>query len=142
MCTYSFFPVATMFAVMLDTEYMTKPKFMENFMSDWKKILGNKHIIQNLEDFLFTLYRCSSFFIVSEDQIMPHLLKKKKKKVLGSEEGAFAGDGPFSLSSLTLSLTFLVLGSVLDYMLVFIVMSVLTREKSGGSEQYKVKKVL
>lgn len=31
---------------------------------------------------------------------------------------------------------------MLDYMLVFIVMSVLTREKSGGSEQYKVKKVL
>lgn len=46
--------VATMFAVMLDTEYMTKPKFKENFMSDWKKILGNKHIIQNLEDCDFT----------------------------------------------------------------------------------------
>lgn len=43
-----------MFAVMLDTEYMTKPKFKENFISDWKKILGNKHIIQNLEDCDFT----------------------------------------------------------------------------------------
>ncbi|KAF7140768.1 hypothetical protein RHSIM_Rhsim06G0224400 [Rhododendron simsii] len=36
-------PVATMFAVMLDTEYMTKSKFKENFMSDWKKILGRNH---------------------------------------------------------------------------------------------------
>lgn len=43
-----------MFAVMLDTEYMAKPKFKENFMSDWKKILGNKHLIQNLKDCDFT----------------------------------------------------------------------------------------
>lgn len=31
---------------------------------------------------------------------------------------------------------------MLDYMFVYLVMSVLTREKSSGGEQYKVKKVL
>ncbi|CAI9760392.1 unnamed protein product [Fraxinus pennsylvanica] len=46
--------VATMFAVMLDTDYINKPNFKENFMSDWKKILGKNHIIQNLEDCDFT----------------------------------------------------------------------------------------
>ena len=39
-----------MFAVMLDTDYMSKPQFKENFFSDWKKILGKNHTIQNLED--------------------------------------------------------------------------------------------
>lgn len=43
-----------MFAVMLDTEYMTKSRFKENFMIDWKKILGKNHVIQRLEDCDFT----------------------------------------------------------------------------------------
>ncbi|CAA2935333.1 topoisomerase I [Olea europaea subsp. europaea] len=38
----------------LDTDYINKPNFKENFMSIWKKILGKSHIIQNLEDRYFT----------------------------------------------------------------------------------------
>ncbi|KAL9679527.1 hypothetical protein QQ045_017392 [Rhodiola kirilowii] len=41
--------VATMYAVMKDTEYMEKTQFKENFMNDWRKILGKKHVIQDLE---------------------------------------------------------------------------------------------
>ncbi|KAH7860063.1 hypothetical protein Vadar_008715 [Vaccinium darrowii] len=66
--------VATMFAVMLDTEYMTKPKFKENFMNDWRKILGKNHIIQRLEDCDFTpIYDW-------------HQKEKEKKKQMSAEE--------------------------------------------------------
>ncbi|KAL2472921.1 DNA topoisomerase 1 beta [Forsythia ovata] len=66
--------VATMFAVMLDTEYMSKPKFKENFMSDWRKILGKNHIIQNLEDCDFSpIYEW-------------HQKEKEKKKQMSTEE--------------------------------------------------------
>ncbi|XP_058218815.1 DNA topoisomerase 1-like isoform X1 [Rhododendron vialii] len=66
--------VATMFAVMLDTEYMTKSKFKENFMSDWKKILGKNHVIQRLEDCDFTpIYDW-------------HQKEKEKKKQMSAEE--------------------------------------------------------
>ncbi|CAK9321786.1 unnamed protein product [Citrullus colocynthis] len=46
--------VATMFAVMKDTDYMLKPKFKENFWNDWRKLLGKNHVIQNLDDCDFT----------------------------------------------------------------------------------------
>ncbi|KAJ4826024.1 DNA topoisomerase 1 beta [Turnera subulata] len=46
--------VATMFAVMKDTDYMQKPKFLENFWADWRKLLGKNHVIQKLEDCDFT----------------------------------------------------------------------------------------
>jgi len=46
--------VATLYAVMRDTEYMQKAKFKENFWTDWKVILGKNHVIQNLEDCDFT----------------------------------------------------------------------------------------
>lgn len=39
-----------MFAVMLDTDYMTKPVFKQNFWNDWRKILGRNHTIQSLDD--------------------------------------------------------------------------------------------
>ncbi|KAL2483757.1 DNA topoisomerase 1 [Forsythia ovata] len=65
---------ATMFAVMLDTDYMNKPKFKENFMNDWRKILGKKHVIQNLEDCDFTpIYEW-------------HQKEKEKKKQMSTEE--------------------------------------------------------
>ncbi|KAK2973842.1 hypothetical protein RJ640_011770 [Escallonia rubra] len=68
--------VATMFAVMLDTEYMNKPKFKENFMGDWRKILGKNHVIQNLDDCNFTpIYEW-------------HQGEKEKKKQMSSEEKA------------------------------------------------------
>ncbi|KAI8010223.1 DNA topoisomerase 1 alpha [Camellia lanceoleosa] len=66
--------VATMFAVMLDTDYMNKPKFKENFMNDWRKILGKKHVIQRLEDCDFTpIYEW-------------HQKEKEKKKQMSAEE--------------------------------------------------------
>eukprot|EP00250_Pteridium_aquilinum_P001873 c12080_g1_i1 orf=193-3171(-) len=66
--------VATMFAVMRDTDYATKPKFLSNFWNDWKKILGPGHVIQNLEGCDFTpIYEW-------------HLAEKEKKKQLSSEE--------------------------------------------------------
>lgn len=39
-----------MFAVMLDTDYMTKHVFKQNFWNDWRKILGRNHTIQSLDD--------------------------------------------------------------------------------------------
>ncbi|KZV21640.1 DNA topoisomerase 1-like [Dorcoceras hygrometricum] len=66
--------VATMFAVMLDTDYMNKPKFKENFMTDWRKILGKNHTIQKLEDCDFTpIYEW-------------HQKEKEKKKQMSTEE--------------------------------------------------------
>lgn len=66
--------VATMFAVMRDTEYVTKPKFLTNFWNDWKKKLGPNHVIQKLELCDFTpIYEWS-------------VAEKEKKKQLSSEE--------------------------------------------------------
>ncbi|CAI9110670.1 OLC1v1010736C1 [Oldenlandia corymbosa var. corymbosa] len=42
--------VATLFAAMLDTEYIRKPRFRHNFFKDWRQILGENNVIQNLED--------------------------------------------------------------------------------------------
>lgn len=66
--------VATMYAVMLETDYMTKPKFKENFWSDWRKILGKNHVIQSLDDCDFTpIYEW-------------HQNEKEKKKQMSTEE--------------------------------------------------------
>ncbi|KAI3698129.1 hypothetical protein L6452_31241 [Arctium lappa] len=66
--------VATMFAVMLDTDYMTKPKFKENFWGDWRKILGRNHTIQNLDNCDFKpIYEW-------------HQMEKEKKKQMSTEE--------------------------------------------------------
>lgn len=62
-----------MFAVMRDTDYATKPKFLSNFWNDWKKILGSGHTIQNLEGCDFTpIYQW-------------HLAEKEKKKQMSAE---------------------------------------------------------
>ncbi|KAK6914485.1 DNA topoisomerase I, catalytic core, eukaryotic-type [Dillenia turbinata] len=66
--------VATMFAVMKDTDYATKEKFIENFMTDWKKILGKDHIIKEFKYCDFTpIYEW-------------HQREKEKKKQMTSEE--------------------------------------------------------
>jgi len=66
--------VATMFAVMKDTDYAAKPKFIENFWHDWKKVLGSKHVIQKFELCDFTpIYDW-------------HLMEKEKKKQMSAEE--------------------------------------------------------
>ncbi|XP_021849643.1 DNA topoisomerase 1 alpha isoform X1 [Spinacia oleracea] len=66
--------VATMYAVMLETDYIKKEKFNENFFSDWKKILGKNHVIQDLS-------KCD-FRPIHEW----HLSEKEKKKQMTSEE--------------------------------------------------------
>nr|BAP76305.1 topoisomerase I [Nothapodytes nimmoniana] len=66
--------VATMYAVMLDTDYMNKSIFKQNFFTDWKKILGKNHVIQNLEDCDFTpIYEW-------------HQKEKEKKKQMTKDE--------------------------------------------------------
>ncbi|CAH1439981.1 unnamed protein product [Lactuca virosa] len=66
--------VATMFSVMLDTDYMAKPQFKENFWGDWRKILGKNHTIQNLENCDFKpIYEW-------------HQAEKEKKKLMTTEE--------------------------------------------------------
>eukprot|EP00850_Spirogloea_muscicola_P022991 SM000322S12508 [mRNA] locus=s322:25149:29542:- [translate_table: standard] len=66
--------VATMFAIMKETDYATKPAFIKNFWHDWRKILGHKHVIQRLDlcDF--------------EPIWQWHLREKEKKKEMTSEE--------------------------------------------------------
>ncbi|CAL5207979.1 unnamed protein product [Lathyrus oleraceus] len=66
--------VATLFAVMRDTDYMQKEKFKENFWTDWRKLLGKNHVIQNLNDCDFTpIYDW-------------YQIEKEKKKQLSTEE--------------------------------------------------------
>ncbi|KAJ8429345.1 hypothetical protein Cgig2_008792 [Carnegiea gigantea] len=66
--------VATMYAVMLETDYIKKEKFNENFFNDWKKLLGKNHVIQELK-------KCD-FRPIYEW----HLKEKEKKKQMSSEE--------------------------------------------------------
>uniref|UniRef100_A0A0D9X4J3 DNA topoisomerase I n=1 Tax=Leersia perrieri TaxID=77586 RepID=A0A0D9X4J3_9ORYZ len=66
--------VATMFAVMKDTDYASKKTFIDNFFTDWRKILGKNHIIKKFELCDFTpIYEW-------------HLIEKEKKKQMTSEE--------------------------------------------------------
>lgn len=66
--------VATMFAVMKDTDYAQKETFLENFMNDWRKILGKNHVIQKFDDCDFSpIYEW-------------HQSEKEKKKQMSTEE--------------------------------------------------------
>ncbi|XP_010448222.1 PREDICTED: DNA topoisomerase 1 alpha-like [Camelina sativa] len=46
--------VATMFAVLRETNYYSRPQFRENFWNDWRQLLGKNHVIQKLDDCDFT----------------------------------------------------------------------------------------
>ncbi|KAB5534466.1 hypothetical protein DKX38_017552 [Salix brachista] len=66
--------VATMFAVMKDTEYVKKPQFLQNFWNDWRILLGKNHVIQKLEICDFNpIYEW-------------HEKEKEKKKQMSTEE--------------------------------------------------------
>eukprot|EP01023_Acetabularia_acetabulum_P003278 TRINITY_DN11384_c0_g4_i1.p1 TRINITY_DN11384_c0_g4~~TRINITY_DN11384_c0_g4_i1.p1 ORF type:complete len:608 (+),score=115.57 TRINITY_DN11384_c0_g4_i1:1-1824(+) len=69
--------VATMYAAMLETDYVQKPDiskiFNENFWEDWSAMLGKKHIIQDLAKCDFT-------------PIFEHLQKLKEEKKLLTKE--------------------------------------------------------
>jgi DNA topoisomerase-1 len=69
--------VATMFAVMKDTDYAGKQTFIDNFFTDWRKILGKNHIIKKFELCDFTpIYEW-------------HLREKEKKKQMTTEASFF-----------------------------------------------------
>ena len=62
-----------MFAVMKDTDYATKPRFIENFMNDWRVVLGKNHVIKKFEPCDFTpMYEW-------------HQKEKEKKKQMTAE---------------------------------------------------------
>lgn len=46
--------VASMFAVMKETDYMQKPIFLKNFWDGFKEMLGKKHVIKDLDKCDFT----------------------------------------------------------------------------------------
>jgi DNA topoisomerase-1 len=46
--------VATMFAVMKETDYMQKPVFLRNFWDGFKEVLGKNHIVKDLAKCDFT----------------------------------------------------------------------------------------
>lgn len=62
-----------MFVVMKETEYATKQKFIDNFMNDWKVLLGRNHVIKRFELCDFTpIYEW-------------HEREKEKKKQMSTE---------------------------------------------------------
>ncbi|CAL5008422.1 unnamed protein product [Urochloa decumbens] len=66
--------VATMFAVMKDTDYAGRQTFIDNFFADWQQVLGRGHIIKKFELCDFTpIYEW-------------HLREKEKKKQMTTEE--------------------------------------------------------
>ncbi|GIL73157.1 hypothetical protein Vretimale_4749 [Volvox reticuliferus] len=66
--------VATMFAVMKDTDYMKKPVFLKNFWEGFKEILGKNHAIKNLDKCDFTpIYDW-------------HMAQREAKKTMTKEE--------------------------------------------------------
>ncbi|KAL6762862.1 DNA topoisomerase I [Haematococcus lacustris] len=66
--------VATMFAIMKETDYMNKPLFLKNFWAGFKEVLGKKHKIQALDKCDFT-------------PIFDYLMaEREKKKAMTKEE--------------------------------------------------------
>ena len=66
-----------MFVVMKDTDYAAKPKFIENFWHDWRKVLGTKNVMKNFGLCDFTpIYDW-------------HLREKEKKKQMSAEVGYY-----------------------------------------------------
>ncbi|RVW97409.1 DNA topoisomerase 1 beta [Vitis vinifera] len=86
--------VATMFAVMKDTDYATKPRFIENFMNDWRVRLGKNHesisyrmIHCSLELSVFKVQNISSILETEFcEYILACLLLLKEKKALKEEK--------------------------------------------------------
>ncbi|XWV26330.1 topoisomerase 1b [Tupanvirus soda lake] len=65
--------VATLYAKYMESDYVKSRIFNKNFWADWRQILGDDHIIQNLEDVDFSL-------------IYEYILKKKEEKKLNPED--------------------------------------------------------
>ena len=65
--------VATGYAIMKETDYMNKPKFLSNFWAGFRKVLGSKHEIQDLKKCDFT-------------PIYDHLMAEREAKKTQSKE--------------------------------------------------------
>lgn len=66
--------VATMFAVMKETEYMNKDTFLRNFWEGFKEVLGPNHVIKSLDKCDFTpIYEW-------------HMAERERKKNISKEE--------------------------------------------------------
>ena len=48
---------AYLYSKYLDSDYIKMNKFNKNFWKDWKVLLGKDHVIQNLDDCDFTLFK-------------------------------------------------------------------------------------
>lgn len=71
--------VASMFAIMKETDYMNKPTFLKNFWDGFKEVLGKNHVIKNLDKCDFT-------------PIYDHLMAERdKKKNMTKEVGSCSG---------------------------------------------------
>lgn len=67
--------VASMFAIMKETDYMNKPTFLKNFWEGFKEVLGKNHVIKGLDKCDFT-------------PIYDHLMAERdKKKAMTKEVG-------------------------------------------------------
>ena len=70
--------VATFFAVMRDTDYVTKPTFIRNFWDGFQNVLGSNHIIQKFELCDFTpIYE----WHMAEREKKQNRTKEEKKKI-------------------------------------------------------------
>lgn len=94
--------VATMYAVMKETDYVKKDIFNKNFWGDFKEVLGKNHVIQSLSKCDFTpIYEW-------------HMAEREKKKAMTKEVtqgaytlcstvfGAYSGSAPASTCACTL----------------------------------------
>ena len=70
--------IATMYAQMLETDYVQKAQFNANFWRDWSKVLGKQHVIQSLA-------KCDFKPIFAW-----HVAEREKKKAMSKEEKAAA----------------------------------------------------
>lgn len=65
--------IASMYAIMLETDYMTKQKFLDNFWVDFRGVLGRSHVIKGLAKCNFR-------------PIYDHLMAEREKKKALSRE--------------------------------------------------------
>jgi DNA topoisomerase-1 len=69
---------ATLYAKYWETDYIKSKTFNRNFWSDWMKVLGDNHQIQNLEDVDFSLIY--DYLLWKKEQNKLHPEEKEKKK--------------------------------------------------------------
>lgn len=79
--------IATLYAKLIETDYIKNRTFNKNFWSDWRKVLGPNHIIQNLEDVDFRPIYNYILEQKEEKKLDPTL---KEKRLIEEEKYKFA----------------------------------------------------